>query len=61
LLDIKRTHAGLNRPTGAGNHGSPNFNPVVYTLPDAAPTFLMRIPQEELDANNTLTPASQNP
>lgn len=61
LFDIKRTKAGLNRPTGAGNHGAPNFNPVVYTLPDASPLFLMRIPQRELDNNPQMTPADQNP
>jgi starch-binding outer membrane protein, SusD/RagB family len=61
LIDIKRWKTGLNRPTGAGNHGSPNFNPAVYTLPDADPKFLMRIPQSELDLNGALTPADQNP
>lgn len=61
LFDIKRTKAGLNRPTGTGNHGAPNFNPVVYTLPDASPLFLMRIPQAELDNNPAMTPGDQNP
>lgn len=59
--DIKRLKTGLNRPTGAGNHGSPNFDAVRYTLPDASPLFLMRIPQEELNTNKALTPADQNP
>lgn len=61
LFDIKRTHSGLNRATGAGNHGAPNFDPIVYTQPDAAPKFLMRIPQRELDSNSQMTAADQNP
>lgn len=61
LLDIKRLNQGLNRPTGAGNHGAPNFNPVVYTTPPHDPRFLMRIPQRELDNNASMTPADQNP
>ncbi|MEO7310381.1 MAG: RagB/SusD family nutrient uptake outer membrane protein [Chitinophagaceae bacterium] len=61
LFDIKRTKAGLNRATGAGNHGAPNYNPVVYTLPDASSLFLMRIPQREIDNNPALTAADQNP
>ncbi len=61
LFDIKRLKQGLNRPTGAGNHGAPNFNPVVYLLPDASPRFLMRIPQRELDNNPAMTAADQNP
>lgn len=61
LIDIKRLKIGLNRPTGAGNHGSPNYNPAVYTLPDADPKFLMRIPQKELDLNGSMTAADQNP
>ena len=61
VLDIKRLHQGLNRPTGAGNHGAPNFNPRLYTLPDGDPQFLMRIPQNELSNNISMTPADQNP
>jgi hypothetical protein len=61
LFDIKRTKVGLNRPTGSGNHGAPNFNPIVLTLPDASPLFLMRIPQRELDNNPNMTPGDQNP
>lgn len=61
LNDIKRLKTGLNRPTGAGNHGAPNFDAVKYTLPDASPLFLMRIPQDELNSNKALTPADQNP
>jgi hypothetical protein len=61
LLDIKRLKTGLNRPTGPGNHGSPNLDPSVYTLPDVSPKFLMRIPQRELDNNTALTSADQNP
>jgi len=61
LLDIKRLKTGLNRPTGPGNHGAPNFNPVVYTTGPADNRFLMRIPQRELDNNASMTPADQNP
>jgi starch-binding outer membrane protein, SusD/RagB family len=61
LIDIKRNNKGLQRPTGTGNHGAPNFDPIVYTLPDAAPVFLMRIPQRELDSNPDLTANDQNP
>jgi hypothetical protein len=61
LIDIKRLKTGLNRPTGPGNHGSPNFDPSVYILPDGDGKFLMRIPQKELDNNPSLSPADQNP
>ena len=61
LNDIKRLHTGLNRTVGAGNHGAPSFDAVVYTLPDQSPKFLMRIPQSELNTNKALTPADQNP
>lgn len=61
MFDIKRTHAGLNRAIGTGNHGAPSLNPVVYNLPDASPVFLMRIPQRELDNNPAMTAADQNP
>ncbi len=61
LIDIKRSGAGLNRTSGANNHGAPNFNPIVYTLPAASPLYLMKIPQREID-NNPLIPAgAQNP
>lgn len=61
LNDIKRLKQGLNRPTGAGNHGAPNFDAVTYTLPDASPKFLMRIPQSEINTNKSFTAADQNP
>jgi starch-binding outer membrane protein, SusD/RagB family len=61
LIDIKRTNRGLTRTKGSGNHGVPGYEAVVYSLPDASPLFLMRIPQRELDANPFLTPADQNP
>ena len=61
LIDIKRLKLGLNRPTGPGNHGSPNFDPSVYILGASDPKFLMRIPQKELDSNPALTSADQNP
>jgi hypothetical protein len=61
LMDIKRLNQGLNRPTGPGNHGAPNFDPGVYKTSPADPRFLMRIPQRELDTNDKMTPADQNP
>lgn len=61
LIDIKRLNQGLNRPTGAGNHGAPNYDPGVYTTTAADARFLMRIPQRELDNNAKMTPADQNP
>jgi len=61
LLDIKRLNQGLNRPTGTGNHGAPNYDPGVYTTGPADPRFLMRIPKRELDNNINMTPADQNP
>ena len=61
LNDIKRLHTGLIRTVGPGNHGAPNFDAVVYTLPDQSPRFLMRIPQSELNTNKTFTPNDQNP
>jgi len=61
IHDIKRLKTGLNRPTGPDNHGLPNYDPIIYTLPDGDPRFLMRIPQDELDANVNMTNADQNP
>jgi hypothetical protein len=61
LIDIKRWKTGLNRPSGPGNHGSPNFNPNVYTLPDGDPKFIMRIPRFEIDNNTLISDADQNP
>ena len=61
LMDIKRLGQGLNRPTGPGNHGSPNYDPGVYTTGPSDPRFLMRIPQREIDYNTAMTPNDQNP
>jgi hypothetical protein len=61
LFDIKRLKQGLNRPTGAGNHGSPNFNPGVYTTSAEDARMIFRVPQRELDNNSSMTPADQNP
>lgn len=61
LMDIKRLKTGLSRPTGTGNHGAPNFNPVVYTTLDADARFLMKIPQSEIDNSGVMTAADQNP
>lgn len=61
LFDIKRLKTGLNRPTGAGNHGLPNYDPITYTLADQDTKFLMRIPQREIDASDAIGPEDQNP
>ncbi len=61
LMDIKRLKTGLHRATGAGNHGSPSLDPVVYNLPNADPTMIMKIPKREMDNNATFTAADQNP
>jgi hypothetical protein len=61
LMDIKRLKTGLNRPTGTGNHGSPNFNPSIYTTGPADARFIMKIPQAELDTNPMIPASDQNP
>lgn len=71
LLDIKRLKTGLNRPTGDGNHNGWDLMPgdaTNFNIPGAAlvkadqdPTFLMRIPQAEINANSALSSADQNP
>jgi hypothetical protein len=61
LMDIKRTNQGLNRPTGAGNHGSPNFDPGVYITGAADARFIMKLPKREIDNNINMTQADQNP
>lgn len=61
LMDIKRLNQGLNRPTGPGNHGAPNYDPGVYTTAPADPRFLMRIPDRELNNNSNMTSTDQNP
>jgi hypothetical protein len=59
LLDFKRLKQGLNRPSGPGNH-QPAIA-VVYILPAEDKTFLYRIPQAEIDANESIDPEHQNP
>ncbi len=67
LIDIKRTHTGLQRPQGPENHwglnctGKTNYNPILFNTSDADPRFLMRIPQKELDNNTSMTANDQNP
>jgi len=70
LFDVKRYGEGLKRPLGAGNHNGSDLVPVkpganfatsVVTLPANDPLFLMRIPQNELNSNNEMTPGDQNP
>jgi starch-binding outer membrane protein, SusD/RagB family len=60
LFDVKRLKNGLTRVTGAGNHGA-SYDPITYTLPNLDPKFLMRIPQREIDANESIEPGDQNP
>ncbi len=61
FFDMKRLKTGLNRPTGAGNHGSPNFNPSVTTFADKDARLAYKIPQKEFDSNPIFTPSDQNP
>ena len=61
LMDIKRLKQPLARPTGPGNHGAPSFDPTVYTTAPEDPRMIMRIPNRELDNNESLTAADQNP
>ncbi|MEI9810022.1 MAG: RagB/SusD family nutrient uptake outer membrane protein [Bacteroidota bacterium] len=61
ILDIKRLNQGLARPTGAGNHGAPNFDPGVYTTSAADARFIMKLPKREIDNNTSMTPNDQNP
>ncbi len=69
LLDVKRLGRGLNRPAGPGNHGGDNLNgndgsnfaPNVLTLPANSNKFLFAIPEDEINTNNALTVADQNP
>lgn len=69
VLDVKRLGKGLNRPEGPGNHNGSdllpkpgvNFPTSIVTMPNGDPRFLLRIPQAELNANNALTSADQNP
>jgi starch-binding outer membrane protein, SusD/RagB family len=59
LLDLKRLNMPLIRPSGEGNH-DPALA-VVFTRSITHPAFLFRIPQDEIDANDALTVADQNP
>lgn len=69
ILDVKRLGKGLHRPTGAGNHGGANLNgdgesnfaPNVTTLPANTNRWLFAIPQDEINANESLSRADQNP
>ncbi|MBS4043583.1 MAG: RagB/SusD family nutrient uptake outer membrane protein [Chitinophagaceae bacterium] len=58
-FDLKRLKVGLNRPTGAGNHGA--FNPGQTVLPAGDPLFAWKICQREFNANLAFTPNDQNP
>jgi len=69
ILDIRRLGKGLNRPTGPGNHGGNNlngngennFSHDVTTLPAESNKWLFAIPQDEINANESLSSADQNP
>ncbi len=64
-FDIKRLKTGLNRPQNVspvtGNHGSPNFDPKIYSFSDGDPRLCLLIPQKEFDTNPKFTAADQNP
>jgi len=59
LLDIKRLKLPLNRASGVGNH-LPAIA-VIFTLPAEDKDWLFRIPQSEIDANESINPEDQNP
>lgn len=59
LLDLKRTKTNIKRPDGDGNHQAALA--VVFERAIDDPTLLWRIPQSEIDANDALAPADQNP
>lgn len=59
LLDMKRLNQDMNRPSGDGNHQAALAQ--VFQLDIEDPQFLFRIPQDEIDANDALTAADQNP
>lgn len=61
FFDMKRLKNGLNRPTGAGNHGSPSFNPSVTTFADRDYRLAYKIPNKEFETNTAFTTADQNP
>jgi starch-binding outer membrane protein, SusD/RagB family len=61
LMDIKRLNQGINRPTGDGNHGLPNYEAVVYVTGPADPRFLFRIPNREINVNENMSLNDQNP
>lgn len=71
LLDVKRLGNGLQRPTGPGNHGGNdlntedgggvNFPPQVTILSATSNSWILAIPQDEINANSALTVADQNP
>jgi hypothetical protein len=61
LMDIKRLNQGLNRPSGPGNHGAPNFDPGTYTTSPQDARLIMKLPKRELDNNINMTPNDQNP
>lgn len=58
LLDMKRLKLPLKRATGTGNHVAAIA--VIYDLPAEDPTWLFRIPQSEIDANEAIGPEDQN-
>lgn len=60
-FDIKRFKAGLNRPTGAGNHGGASFNPSVTSFADGDYRLAYKIPNKEFETNTNFTPLDQNP
>jgi starch-binding outer membrane protein, SusD/RagB family len=59
LLDLKRLKLPLNRPTGEGNHNATLAQ--TLTLPAEDPKWLFRIPQDEINQNESIEPADQNP
>ena len=62
LIDMKRLKKDLNRITGSAKNGEHEAGlAVVATRSITDPAYLWRIPQSEIDSNDKLTAADQNP
>ncbi len=59
MRDIRRLQIPLNR-TGS-SHGDYANNPLYLELPANSPLFIYQIPQSEIDNNENITAADQNP
>lgn len=58
LLDMKRWGVGLLRDYPGSTH--PNTPGSYFNLPAGSPMFTFQIPEDEINANDAITPADQN-